>query len=110
MRAEITTLVKHLYQPSHHVTLAVSYPFFYPFSIPPVRPINLLTRLLQFRRSYLALASRTRLYLGLGIIAWSGFGLIATNMAEKKFGLEPSEEEKQKLARAVPKVRAMERD
>jgi hypothetical protein len=43
--------------------------------------------------------------IGAGIMAYAGFGLLVMDKAEKAFGMEASEEEKERLKRAVvPRV------
>ncbi len=61
-------------------------------------------------RSYRSLAPRTRLFLGLGTIAWAGFGILMTDAAEKAFGMVPTDEDKQRLHETLPKVTLVERD
>lgn len=60
-------------------------------------------------RSYRALTPRTRILIGVGIMAYAGFGLIASDKAEQVFGYTPSEEDKARLREAVPRVHLVER-
>jgi hypothetical protein len=48
--------------------------------------------------------------IGCGFMAWSFIGLALSDAAEKKFGLEPSPEETEKLKRAIPRITAVDRD
>lgn len=71
-----------------------------PPSVPPLTADN---------RSYRALAPRTRVLIGLGIMAYAGAGLLASDKAEQAFGYTPSEEDKARLREAVPRVHMVER-
>jgi len=59
-------------------------------------------------KAYTSLSSRTRLFLGFGLIAWSGIGLYLSDWAEKRFGLEASEHDRKKLREALPRVEVVE--
>ncbi|KAK0289128.1 hypothetical protein LTR35_000504 [Friedmanniomyces endolithicus] len=59
--------------------------------------------------SYRALSMQTRLLIGAGIMAYAGFGLLVSDKAEEALGLVPTEEDKQRLREAVPRVYAVER-
>jgi len=61
-------------------------------------------------RWYSGLTTRTRLALGVGIMAYAGFGLLASDQAEKSFGLTPTEEDKQRLKEQMPKLRMVDKD
>jgi hypothetical protein len=47
--------------------------------------------------------------IGCGFMAWSLIGLALSDAAEKKFGLEPSPEEKERIQRVIPKITAVDR-
>lgn len=49
------------------------------------------------------------MWIGLGVIAYSGLGIWVSNGAEKHFGMVPSEEEKERLKRAIPKITTVDR-
>lgn len=82
---------------------------FYRYSFPlPILhhfPSHLTNKLTPPDRSFLNLPSRTRLYIGLGMIGWAGLGMLLTDKAEEKFGLVPTEKDREELERAVPRVR-----
>ncbi|TKA67220.1 hypothetical protein B0A55_08779 [Friedmanniomyces simplex] len=59
--------------------------------------------------SYRALSMRTRLLIGGGIMAYATFGLLVSDKAEEALGLVPTEEDKQRLREAVPKIQTVER-
>ncbi|KAI9720224.1 MAG: hypothetical protein M1812_003042 [Candelaria pacifica] len=61
-------------------------------------------------QSYRALAPRTRLFFGLGAMAWAGFGILMTDQAEKEFGMVPTEEDKHRLEEMMPKVTFVQKD
>lgn len=60
----------------------------------------------SYPRSFRNLAPRTRLLVGLGIIAWGGIGLALSDTTEKKFGLEATEEDRVRLREGLPSLRA----
>ena len=60
-------------------------------------------------RSYSNLTPRTRLYLGAGLLVWSALGLWVTDKAERTFGLEPTEKDKEELTRYLPKITVVDR-
>lgn len=60
-------------------------------------------------RSYRGLPSKTRVFIGIGVMAYAGVGLFASDEAEKAFGFVPTEEDKARLDRAIPKIRAVDR-
>jgi hypothetical protein len=59
---------------------------------------------------YKSLSTKTRLIIGSGVILYAGVGLLLTDVAEEKFDLVPSEEEKRRLKELVPKVRVVDRE
>ncbi|MCJ1472136.1 hypothetical protein MMC13_000783 [Lambiella insularis] len=61
-------------------------------------------------QSYLALSPRSRLYLGFGVLAWGGLGLLLTEQAEEKFDMVTTEKDREKLGEVMPKIHAVERD
>lgn len=60
--------------------------------------------------SYRNLSPRTRLFIGGGIIAYAGFGLLVSDKAEKAFGYAPTEEDKKRLHDSVPKIQLVEKE
>lgn len=48
--------------------------------------------------------------IGLGIIGYSVIGLLISNGAEKRFGMVASEEDKERLRKAIPKITTVDRD
>ncbi|CAF9913641.1 MAG: hypothetical protein HETSPECPRED_001617 [Heterodermia speciosa] len=61
-------------------------------------------------QKFLNLRPRTRMLIGLGIIGYSGMGILISNGAEKRFGFVANEEEKDRLRRIIPKIRTIDRD
>jgi len=47
--------------------------------------------------------------LGCGVLAWGIIGTYATNIAEDKFNLKATEEDKRKLREALPTIRVVDR-
>lgn len=59
---------------------------------------------------YLSLSPRTRIIAGIAIMSYAATGLFLSDKAEEKFGLVPTEEDKEKLRQAIPKIRTVDRD
>ncbi|KAI5366217.1 hypothetical protein Slin14017_G038570 [Septoria linicola] len=55
-------------------------------------------------QSYRNLPQKTRLLVGGGIMAWGAIGLFISDKAEQAFGLTPTEQDKEKLQDAIPKI------
>lgn len=55
-------------------------------------------------RWYKGLAPKTRVYMGVGVMAWAGLGMFLTDKAEEKFDLVPTEADKRELARVMPRI------
>ena len=49
------------------------------------------------------------MWIGLGIIVYSGIGIFVSNGAEKHFGMVPTEEDKERLKKAIPKITTVDR-
>lgn len=64
----------------------------------------------NFDRSYRNLTPKTRLFIGVGIMAYAGFGLLASDQAEKSFGFTPTEQDRERLRTSVPKIRVVEKE
>ncbi|KAG6029726.1 hypothetical protein E4U19_000790 [Claviceps sp. Clav32 group G5] len=60
-------------------------------------------------KAYKNLSPKTRLYFGIGVMAWGTIGLYLSDKAEEKYGFTPSEEDKEALWKYVPKVTVVER-
>ncbi|KAG5939275.1 hypothetical protein E4U59_003244 [Claviceps monticola] len=60
-------------------------------------------------KAYKNLSPKTRLYFGIGVMAWGTIGLYLSDKAEEKYGFTPSEEDKEALWKFVPKVTVVER-
>jgi hypothetical protein len=58
---------------------------------------------------YRSLHPRTRMLLGAGVVLYGVAGLAISDLVEKRFGFEPTEEERKRLREVVPKVRTVER-
>ncbi|MCJ1393358.1 hypothetical protein MMC18_006231 [Xylographa bjoerkii] len=63
----------------------------------------------RLKRSYTALTPRTRLLLGLGIVTWGGLGLLATDQAEKKLNMVPTDKDREKLEELMPRITVVEK-
>jgi len=60
--------------------------------------------------SYRNLSARTRLIIGGGIMAYAGFGLLASDKAEQMFGFAATEEDRRKLQESMPRVHLVDKD
>jgi hypothetical protein len=47
--------------------------------------------------------------IGVGIMAYAGAGLYISDKAEEKFGLTPTEKDREELLDAIPKVSTVEK-
>lgn len=56
-----------------------------------------------------SIAPRTRVFIGLGIMAYAGAGLYLSDKAEEKLGLTPSERDREELRKALPKFSTVEK-
>ncbi|CAK4030817.1 hypothetical protein BAUCODRAFT_76314 [Lecanosticta acicola] len=61
-------------------------------------------------QSYRNLSQRTRLFVGVGIMAYAGLGLFLSDRAEQTFGFTPTEQDRQRLQEAVPRIHVVERE
>jgi hypothetical protein len=68
------------------------------------------TFLLTHPRAFRNLPQRTRVAVGVGILAWGTIGLYISDSAEKKLGLEPSQQDKEALQAVVPRISVVERE
>ena len=50
------------------------------------------------------------MWIGLGIIVYSGIGILVSNGAEKQFGMVASEEDQQRLRKAIPKITTLDKE
>jgi len=55
-------------------------------------------------RRYRSLQPKTRLLVGVGVIGYACFGLVASDASERVFGLVPTKEDKAKLEQWMPKL------
>jgi hypothetical protein len=47
--------------------------------------------------------------IGVGVMAYAGAGLYLSDKAEEKFGLTPTEKDREQLRDALPKIAAVEK-
>ena len=55
-------------------------------------------------RKYRSIAPKTRILLGVGVMAYASIALVLSDKAEEKFGLVPSEKDKEELEKVIPKI------
>ena len=60
-------------------------------------------------RAYKNLSPKTRMGVGVGVIAWGVVGLYLSDTAEEKLGYTPSEQDKEDLWKWAPKVTTVDR-
>ncbi|PVH83313.1 hypothetical protein DL98DRAFT_486674 [Cadophora sp. DSE1049] len=65
---------------------------------------------MSFFQSFLNLTPRTRLLVGSGFLAWGTLGLYITDRAESKLGFEATDQDRETLGRALPRVQVVERE
>ncbi|KAG9201925.1 hypothetical protein G6514_005120 [Epicoccum nigrum] len=58
---------------------------------------------------YKGLAPRSRIYIGVGIMAYAGFGLLISDELEQRFGMTPNEQDYEEVRKLVPKISTVER-
>ncbi|KAJ8109690.1 hypothetical protein OPT61_g7269 [Boeremia exigua] len=58
---------------------------------------------------YKNLTPRTRIYIGVGMMAYAGFGLFASDRIEEYFGMTPTERDYEEVRKLVPKITTVER-
>ncbi|KAF5244504.1 hypothetical protein FAUST_2324 [Fusarium austroamericanum] len=61
-------------------------------------------------KAYKNLSSKTRLGVGVAVIAWGAAGLMLTDPLEKSLGLTPTEEDKAELNKYTPKIVTVVKD
>jgi hypothetical protein len=62
--------------------------------------LQILTTI-QTYSSYKNLSPRTRLFFGVGLMAWAGIGMTASPQVESALGMVPTEQEKEELDRKL---------
>jgi len=60
--------------------------------------------------SYRSLSQRTRLIIGGSIITYALAGMFLSDKAEQALGLVPTDQDKQRLNEAMPKIHAVDRE
>ncbi|KAF2623637.1 hypothetical protein BU25DRAFT_461729 [Macroventuria anomochaeta] len=58
---------------------------------------------------YKGLAPKTRMIMGVGIMAYAGFGLLISDEIEQRFGMTPTEQDYEEVRRLVPKISTVEK-
>ncbi|KAJ1333572.1 hypothetical protein MN608_03563 [Microdochium nivale] len=59
-------------------------------------------------QSFRNLSPRTRLAVGVGFLAWGFLGLQLTDTAERRLGLEASEQDREELRRLAPRIHVVD--
>ncbi|KAI4609389.1 hypothetical protein J4E81_007605 [Alternaria sp. BMP 2799] len=52
---------------------------------------------------------KTRMIIGVGVMAYAGAGLYISDKAEEKFGLTPTEKDREQLQDVIPKISIIEK-
>ena len=63
----------------------------------------------MLRRWYKGIAPKTRIFIGIGIMAYAGAGIFLSDKAEEKFGFVPTEKDKEELQRSIPTITVVDR-
>ncbi|KAH3952004.1 hypothetical protein HBI56_146610 [Parastagonospora nodorum] len=58
---------------------------------------------------YRAITPKTRIMIGVGVMAYAGAGLFLSDKAEEKFGLTPTEKDMAELRESLPKISTVDR-
>jgi hypothetical protein len=74
-----------------------------------IHVIASLRALLTHHRWYRAITPKTRVFIGVGVMAYAGMGLFLSDKAEEKFGLTPTEKDMEELREALPKISTVDR-
>ncbi|KAH8681425.1 hypothetical protein BX600DRAFT_505113 [Xylariales sp. PMI_506] len=61
-------------------------------------------------QSFRNLSPRVRLGVGVGLLAWGAIGLQLSDHAEERFGLKPTEEDKEALTKLAPRITTVGKD
>lgn len=61
-------------------------------------------------RAYQGLSVKSRLGVGVGLLAWGVAGMYFTDQAEEKFGYKPTEKDKAALEEMKPKIHLVDRE
>ncbi|QDS69808.1 hypothetical protein FKW77_010473 [Venturia effusa] len=59
---------------------------------------------------YTGLPQKTRIIAGVGVMAYAAGALYLSDRAEEKFGLKATEDDKERLRKAIPRITTVERD
>ncbi|KAL6881025.1 hypothetical protein J3F83DRAFT_710864 [Trichoderma novae-zelandiae] len=68
-----------------------------------------LVSLLDVSPAYKNLAPKTRLGVGVAVIAWGIAGLYISDKAEESLGFKPTEEDKAELRNMAPRITAVDK-
>ncbi|KOS17824.1 hypothetical protein ESCO_003038 [Escovopsis weberi] len=60
-------------------------------------------------KTYKNLSPRTRLGVGVAILAWGVAGLYLSDRAEERFGYTPTEQDREALRRMTPRIVSVDR-
>ncbi|KAF1946904.1 hypothetical protein EJ02DRAFT_440807 [Clathrospora elynae] len=64
---------------------------------------------MAFWQWFKGIPPRTRIIVGVGIMAYSAVGLYLSDKAEEKFGLTPTDKDREELRNALPKITTVEK-
>jgi hypothetical protein len=63
----------------------------------------------MFSSWYKSIAPKTRIVIGVTIMAYAGFGMFISDKAEEQLGLVPTEKDKEDLRKAIPRISTVEK-
>jgi hypothetical protein len=61
------------------------------------------------RRWFKGIQPKTRMMIGVGVMAYAGVGLYLSDKIEERLGLTPTEKEREDLRDAIPKITTVEK-
>ncbi|CAJ2513801.1 Uu.00g019200.m01.CDS01 [Anthostomella pinea] len=61
-------------------------------------------------QSFRNLSRRTRIGVGVGLLAWGVIGLQLADRAEERYGFTPTEADREALSKMAPKITTVERN
>ena len=99
------------YKNQHNYHLQGHYPqkLTAPSQLNKVVALQAKIAIMSLWQSYRALAPRTRVFIGGGIMAYAAFGLLASDQAEQLLGWTATEEDRKRLKEEMPKVHVVDR-
>ena len=74
-----------------------------------VRTLHMYVPITNIYRWFKNIPPKTRMIIGVGVMAYAGAGLYISDKAEEKFGLTPTEKDREQLQDVIPKISTIEK-